>query len=98
MGLLLQSKHKQTTRMVQQILEWTKGQSRNISKTQSRERSLSTRRVGRRKITTENTSFYVCGWQGTVDGSLDYLVPKGFVTERNKRKDGSYEVKFESYG
>lgn len=50
------------------------------------------------KITTENTSFYVCGWQGTVDGSLDYLVPKGFVTERNKRKDGSYEVKFESYG
>jgi ferredoxin--NADP+ reductase len=50
------------------------------------------------KITSENTSFYVCGWQGTVDGSLDYLVPKGFVTERNKRKDGSYEVKFESYG
>ena len=32
------------------------------------------------KITTDNTSFYVCGWQGTVDGSLDYLVPKGFVT------------------
>jgi ferredoxin--NADP+ reductase len=53
--------------------------------------------VGER-VTTENTSFYVCGWQGTVDGSLDYLVPKGFVTERNKRKDGSYEVKFESYG
>ena len=50
------------------------------------------------KITPENTSFYVCGWQGTVDGSLDYLVPKGFVTERNKRKDGSYDVKFESYG
>lgn len=50
------------------------------------------------KITTENTSFYVCGWQGTVDGALDYLVPKGFVTERNKRKDGSYDVKFESYG
>jgi ferredoxin/flavodoxin---NADP+ reductase len=50
------------------------------------------------KITPENSSFYVCGWQGTVDGALDYLVPKGFVTERNKRKDGSYEVKFESYG
>lgn len=50
------------------------------------------------KITAENTSFYVCGWQGTVDGALDYLVPKGFVTERNKRKDGSYDVKFESYG
>jgi ferredoxin--NADP+ reductase len=26
------------------------------------------------------------------------LVPKGFVTERNKRKDGSYDIKFESYG
>jgi ferredoxin--NADP+ reductase len=50
------------------------------------------------RITPENTSFYVCGWQGTVDGALDYLVPKGFVTERNKRKDGSYDVKFESYG
>ena len=50
------------------------------------------------KITPENTSFYVCGWQGTVDGALDYLVPKGFVTERNKRKDGSYDIKFESYG
>jgi ferredoxin/flavodoxin---NADP+ reductase len=50
------------------------------------------------KITPENTSFYVCGWQGTVDGALDYLIPKGFVTERNKRKDGSYDVKFESYG
>jgi ferredoxin--NADP+ reductase len=26
------------------------------------------------------------------------LIPKGFVTERNKRKDGSYDIKFESYG
>ena len=50
------------------------------------------------RITPENTSFYVCGWQGTVDGALDYLVPKGFVTERSKRKDGSYDIKFESYG
>lgn len=50
------------------------------------------------KISPENTIFYVCGWQGTVDGALDYLVPKGFVTERNKRKDGSYDMKFESYG
>jgi len=49
-------------------------------------------------ITPENTSFYVCGWQGTVDGVLDSLVPKGFVVEKNKRKDGSFDVKFESYG
>ena len=49
-------------------------------------------------ITPDNTSFYVCGWQGTVDGVLDFLVPKGFVTERKKRKDGTFDVKFESYG
>jgi ferredoxin/flavodoxin---NADP+ reductase len=49
-------------------------------------------------IAPDNTIFYVCGWQGTVDGALDYLIPKGFVTERNKKKDGSYAVKFESYG
>ncbi|HEX2014920.1 MAG TPA: FAD-binding oxidoreductase [Nitrososphaera sp.] len=53
--------------------------------------------VGER-VTPENTSFYICGWQGTVDGALDFLIPKGFVTERSKRKDGSYDVKFESYG
>lgn len=50
------------------------------------------------KVTPENSSFYICGWQGTVDGVLEHLVPKGFVTERNKRKDGSFDVKFESYG
>src|ERR671939_1153809 len=50
------------------------------------------------KVMPENTSFYICGWQGTIDGALDYLIPKGFVTERNKRNDGSYDIKFESYG
>ena len=50
------------------------------------------------KITAENTMFYVCGWQGTIDGTMDYLKNKNFVTEKNKREDGSYEVKFESYG
>ena len=50
------------------------------------------------KITKDNTMFYVCGWQGTIDGTMDYLKTKNFVTEKNKREDGSYEVKFESYG
>ena len=50
------------------------------------------------KITKDNTMFYVCGWQGTIDGTLDFLGNKEFVTDRNKREDGSYEVKFESYG
>ena len=49
-------------------------------------------------VTPENTSFYVCGWQDTINGVLDYLIPKGFVTERNKRKDGSFDIKSESYG
>lgn len=50
------------------------------------------------KITPENTMFYICGWQGTIDGCMDFLSAKGFVTERNKRPDGGFEVKYESYG
>ena len=50
------------------------------------------------EITKENTIFYVCGWQGTIDGVMDFLKPKGFVTEHDKREDGSFEVKYESYG
>ena len=50
------------------------------------------------KITKENTMFYVCGWQGTIDGVMDFLNPEGFVTEHDKREDGSFEVKYESYG
>ena len=50
------------------------------------------------KITKDNTIFYVCGWQGTIDGVMDFLKPKGFMTENAKREDGSFEVKYESYG
>jgi len=50
------------------------------------------------KITSDNTMFYVCGWQGTIDGVMDFLKPKGFMTENAKREDGSFEVKYESYG
>ncbi|HSD05294.1 MAG TPA: FAD-binding oxidoreductase [Nitrosopumilaceae archaeon] len=50
------------------------------------------------KITAENTVFFICGWQGTIDGCMDYLTPKGFVSERNKRPDKSFEIKYESYG
>jgi ferredoxin--NADP+ reductase len=49
-------------------------------------------------ITKNNSMFYVCGWQGTIDGVMDYLKPKDFVTEHNKREDKSFEVKYESYG
>ena len=50
------------------------------------------------KITKENTIFYICGWQGTIDGVMDFLKTRGFVSEREKRPDGSFEVKYESYG
>ncbi len=50
------------------------------------------------KITKENTVFLICGWQGTIDGCMDLLTPKGLVTERTKRPDKSFEIKYESYG
>ncbi|MFM7795953.1 MAG: FAD-binding oxidoreductase [Candidatus Nitrosotenuis sp.] len=50
------------------------------------------------KITRENTSFYICGWQGTIDGVMEFLKPLGFVTYHDKRDDDSFEVKYESYG
>ena len=50
------------------------------------------------KVTKDNTMFYVCGWQGTIDGTMDYLKPRGFVTMHEKREDGSFELKYESYG
>jgi len=50
------------------------------------------------KITKDNTIFYVCGWQGTIDGVMDFMKPSGFVTQHDKREDGSFEVKYESYG
>ena len=50
------------------------------------------------KITKDNTMIYICGYQGTIDGTMDYVKAKDFVTMHDKREDGSYEVKFESYG
>ena len=50
------------------------------------------------KVTPENTMFYVCGWQGTVDGVLQYLEPLGFVEEKKKRPDKTYDIRYESYG
>ncbi len=50
------------------------------------------------ETTIANTKVYICGYQGTIDGVIEYLGPKGFVTKEEKRKDGSYEIKYESYG
>jgi ferredoxin--NADP+ reductase len=50
------------------------------------------------EITPDNTFIYICGYQGTIDGVIDAIKSKGFVTMHDKRKDGSYDIKFESYG
>jgi len=50
------------------------------------------------KITPENSSVYICGYQGTIDGVIDLTKSRGFVTKDNKLDDGSYSIKFESYG
>jgi ferredoxin--NADP+ reductase len=50
------------------------------------------------KVTPENSFFYICGYQGTIDSVVATLSPLGFVTNRNKRKDGSFDIKIETYG
>jgi hypothetical protein len=49
-------------------------------------------------LTPENSIIYICGYQGTIDGVIDYLDSKGFVTEHEKKSDGSFGIKYESYG
>ena len=50
------------------------------------------------ELTPENSIIYICGYQGTIDGVIDYLGSKGFVTEHEKKSDGSFGIKYESYG
>ena len=50
------------------------------------------------EITPENTIIYICGYQGTIDGVINSVGSKGFVTEHEKKPDGSFGIKFESYG
>ena len=50
------------------------------------------------QITPENTIIYICGYQGTIDGVIDAIGGRGFVTEHDKNPDGSYSIKYESYG
>ena len=50
------------------------------------------------KVTPENTRIYICGYQGTIDGVMDYVADRGFVNRDNPHEDGTFEVKYESYG
>jgi len=50
------------------------------------------------KITPDNSFIYICGYQGTIDGVIDNVKDRDFVTMHDKREDGSFEIKYESYG
>lgn len=49
-------------------------------------------------ITPQNTIIYICGYQGTIDGVIDSVGSKGFITEHEKDADGNFSIKYESYG
>ena len=50
------------------------------------------------ELTPENTMIYICGYKGTIDGVIEFVEKKGFVTLHDKKEDGSYAIKYESYG
>ena len=49
------------------------------------------------KVTHENSFFHICGYAGTINAVISILSPLGFVTNRNKREDGSFDIKIETY-
>ena len=49
------------------------------------------------KVTPENSFFHICGYAGTINAVISILSPLGFVTNRKKRKDGSFDIKIETY-
>ena len=50
------------------------------------------------KVTPENSFFHICGYYaGTINAVISILSPLGFVTNRKKREDGSFDIKIETY-
>ena len=49
------------------------------------------------KVTPENSFFHICGYPGTINAVISILSPLGFVTNRKKREDGSFDIKIETY-
>ena len=51
------------------------------------------------RFSPEDTFFHICGYNNTIQSVLvAWVVPRGFLTRKNARADGSYDVKSESYG
>jgi ferredoxin--NADP+ reductase len=51
-----------------------------------------------KSITPENSFFYLCGYKTMIDYVSTMLSPLDFVPSHNKRKDGTFDIKFELYG
>jgi len=54
--------------------------------------------LGINRISPSDTFFHICGYSGTIDNVIAILQPLGFVSNRNKRQDGSFDIKVETYG
>ena len=50
------------------------------------------------EIVPERYFCHACGYEGTVKAAQTVLEPRGFVSRRNRRPDGSFDYKVESYG
>ena len=51
-----------------------------------------------KSITPDNSIFYLCGYKNLIDYVTLMLSPLGFADNRHKRKDGSFDIKYEMYG
>lgn len=51
----------------------------------------------RERVTPENSFFHIFGYPGTIDAVVSILSPLGFVTNRKKRNNGSFDIKIEIY-
>lgn len=48
--------------------------------------------------TRENSFFYLCGYKNMIDNVSAMLSSLGFADNHHKRKDGTFDVKYELYG
>lgn len=49
-------------------------------------------------LTIDNSIFYLCGYKNMISDVISLLSPLGFVDNRHKKKDGSFDIKYELYG
>jgi len=49
-------------------------------------------------LTPDRVFGFACGYEGTCKATTEVLESRGFVTRRNRRANGSFDFKIESYG